>query len=133
VLPKTMYMFSNTRLSQPRYHSRDVVVKSVHCIGVLSSVTFCFSDIGLLCLEELCFWEICLARSTDVSWQATSKYRCQTLTLENRLQAWFSVQILLLVCGCFVRTSPPRFQRLTQSCFLLQCSCIRYSVRQIYE
>jgi hypothetical protein len=46
-------MISNACLSQPRNHSRDIVVEPVHSIGIVVGIILCLLNIVLLGTEEL--------------------------------------------------------------------------------
>jgi hypothetical protein len=48
-------MVGNARLSQPRNYGGDMVLESVHPIGIVSSITLCLSDIVFLRAKEILF------------------------------------------------------------------------------
>jgi hypothetical protein len=48
-------MVGNARLSQLRNYGRDMVLKPVHLIGIVSSIMLCLSDIMFLRAKEIIF------------------------------------------------------------------------------
>jgi hypothetical protein len=46
-------MIGNACLSQPKNHSRDMLIEPVHSISILGSISLCLLDSILLGMEEL--------------------------------------------------------------------------------
>jgi hypothetical protein len=94
VLSKTAYMIGNACLSQPKNHSRDMVVEPVHSIGIVVGITLCLLNVVLLGAEELmlpgrlplrirylvliCYLEILLP-AVDLEESLTSTVECPNL------------------------------------------------------